>query len=285
VTKQATASDKYVTVQGLKLHYRDWGNESAQPMLLLHGFTGNAAGWDMFAAAISSEYHVVALDQPGHGESDWFQNPADYTYEKQVDTISGFVDALGLGKMVLIGLSMGGRNAWTYALRCPEKVARLIIVDVAPETTAPTELGREQTEMMLKHDDFESAMHALAVIRFLWPLMDNDRITAGISRMKRLPNGRLTWGYDRRRLKARGDNYWESIQMPKNTWETLRGIQTPTLLIRGGISQTLSPELAERMCKTIPNCQFAEVPYAGHAVMIDNPLGFEAAVRKFLGVK
>jgi len=282
VNQQAVVTDKWVTIDGLKLHYRDWGNKSAQPMLLLHGFTGSATSWDSFAAAMSNEFHVLALDQPGHGDSGWFENPADYTYEKQADVISGFINSLGLKKIILIGLSMGGRNAWTYTLKYPEKVDRLIIVDVAPETTPPTELRREQTEMMLKHDDFESPMHALAVLRFLWPQVDNQRIMAGVNRMKRLPNGRLTWAYDRRRLKVRGDDYWDSIQMPKETWKALRGILVPTLLIRGGVSETLSVQLAERMCKTIPNCQFAEVSNAGHAVMIDNPVGFEAAVRNFL---
>jgi len=286
MNEQASATDKWVTVDGLKLHYKDWGNEQAQPMLCLHGFTSNANSWDLFAVAMCSEFHVLALDQLGHGDSDWLDDIRDY-WARHVPTITGFVASLGLEKLVLIGLSMGGRNAWTYTLRHPEKVDKLIIVDVSPEVPPPSEdgpYGRKWLETILELDEFESPRHALEVMRSLYPLVGNDeRIMEQIKRnMKQLPGGRLTWKYDRRVLKVMGNRYFEVVQMPPETWEELRKIQCPTLLIRGGLSQTISPEQAKRMCDTIPDCQFAEVPNAAHGVTGDNPKGFEEAVRKFL---
>jgi pimeloyl-ACP methyl ester carboxylesterase len=286
MNRRASATDKWVTVDGLRLHYKDWGNESAQPVLCLHGFTSNANSWDLFAAAMCKEYHVLALDQLGHGDSDWLEDIRDYA-NRHVPAISEFVDLLGLERLILIGLSMGGRNAWTYTLKHPEKVDKLIIVDVSPEVPQPSEdgpFGRKWLETILKYDEFDSPRHALDVFRSIYALVgDEERLTEQIERnMKQLPNGRLTWKYDRRLLKTMGNRYFELVQMPSQTWEELRKIQCPTLVIRGGISQTLSPELAKRMCDTIPNCKFAEVANAAHGVTADNPRGFKDAVRTFL---
>jgi len=286
--KQITGRDNWVTVQGLRLHYEDWGNESAQPMLLLHGITGSAIGWDLFAQTLYDEYHILALDQPGHGDSDWLENAEDYTYERHVAAITDFVDALALENVILVGISMGGRNAWLYTLQHPEKVEKLVIIDVCPEVpTQRSEQRREWYEMLVKHDDFESPIHALAVLRFLWPLAPGnpqvalDRLERN---MKKLPNGGLGWKYDRRIVKAPDEEFRPRRQMidPEKNWEKLRLIQCPTLLIRGANSEVLTPEFAQRMLDTIPNCTYSEVPNAGHGVTADNPPGFEAAVREFL---
>src|SRR4030095_7844544 len=68
---QVTAVDKFVTVNGLRLHYLDWGNEAAPPIVMLHGLRGYARTWDGVAQPLTASYHVVALDQRGRGDSDW----------------------------------------------------------------------------------------------------------------------------------------------------------------------------------------------------------------------
>src|SRR5262249_54200887 len=108
-------------------------NEGAQPLVLLHGFTGHARSWDTFAASQRDRYRVLALDQRGHGESEWTD---DYSGERMVEDVDAFVRTLGLKRFVLLGLSMGGRNAYTYAALHPEEVERLIIVDIGPEIVA-----------------------------------------------------------------------------------------------------------------------------------------------------
>src|SRR5437667_212475 len=103
-------SDKDIDTDGLRLHYLDWGNVAAPPMLLLHGFSGHAHTWDTFARAMADQFHILALDQRGHGESDWATDGA-YTVDDHAADIRAFHDRLRLGPVVLIGLSMGGRNA------------------------------------------------------------------------------------------------------------------------------------------------------------------------------
>ena len=75
-------------LNGLRFHYRDWGNASAQPMVCLHGFTSHARSWDTFAAAMHDRYRVLALDQRGHGESDW---ATDYHPDRRVEDLEAFV--------------------------------------------------------------------------------------------------------------------------------------------------------------------------------------------------
>src|SRR5256886_6368362 len=100
--------DLHLRVNGLRLHVLDGGGGDRTPLLLLHGFAGHAPAWDTLSIALQPHFHVYALDARGHGDSD----PADtYNAIAAFDDISGVVDQLGLRALVLVGLSMGGRNA------------------------------------------------------------------------------------------------------------------------------------------------------------------------------
>src|SRR5215208_2419535 len=114
-------ADKTLVLNGLRFHYRDWGTADAQPLVCLHGFTGHARTWDTFAKAMLQDYRVLALDQRGHGETEW---ATDYHPLRRVEDLAAFVDALGLDKFALLGLSMGGRCAFQYAARFPDKLDR-----------------------------------------------------------------------------------------------------------------------------------------------------------------
>src|SRR5438132_9604373 len=111
--------DRYLLVEGLRLHVLDWGGDGRTPLLLLHGFTGHAHAWDTLSIALQPHFHVYAMDQRGHGESD----PAD-TYHPiaAYDDLSGVVEELGLSSFVMIGLSMGGGIAGDFTSKCPDSV-------------------------------------------------------------------------------------------------------------------------------------------------------------------
>src|SRR5881296_3876456 len=122
--------DRDVHVNGARLRVLDWGGEGRAPLLLLHGFTGHAHAWDTLSIALQPHFHVYALDQRGHGDSD----PAEvYNAIASFDDISGVIDQLGLRSPILIGLSMGGRNAMYFTSKRPDLVQKLVIVDIGPE--------------------------------------------------------------------------------------------------------------------------------------------------------
>src|SRR5437016_3846381 len=122
--------DRYVLVNGLRLHVLDSGGDGRTPLLLLHGFTGHAHAWDTLSIALQPHFHVYALDQRGHGDSD---SADTYNAVAAFDDISGVVDQLGLTSLVLVGLSMGGRNAMYFTSKRPDLVQKLVVVDIGPE--------------------------------------------------------------------------------------------------------------------------------------------------------
>src|SRR5215207_6708144 len=105
--------DQRVALDGVNLHYVEWGDPASPPMVLLHGFMAHARTWDLFARDLASDYRVLALDQRGHGDTG--AAPSDsYTTDDYVGDVERFVAALWLHRFVLVGMSMGGRNSIVY---------------------------------------------------------------------------------------------------------------------------------------------------------------------------
>src|SRR6202165_486949 len=111
----------FTMINGLRLHYLDWPREGAPTMLLVHGFAGHALSWDVFGAAMSRHFNVIALDQRGHGDSEWAD---EYTTEHSVSDLAEFITALELERVVLVGHSMGARNSIVYLSRHLQRVEK-----------------------------------------------------------------------------------------------------------------------------------------------------------------
>lgn len=114
--------------QRLRLHYADWGNEGAPPLLLVHGERDHCRNWDWVAQALRSEYHVIAPDLRGHGDSQWLIGGA-YTLADCVYDIAQLVHQAGLEDIAIVGHSMGGAVSLGYAGLFPETVRRLVSIE------------------------------------------------------------------------------------------------------------------------------------------------------------
>ena len=134
MTADVQVQDRTIELNGLRFHYRDWGNEGGAPLVLLHFFTWHARSWDTVASALREQYRVLALDQRGHGESDWAD---DYSPERYLEDLDAFARALDLRRLRLLGFSVGGHAALRYAARRPEAVERLVLGETLPEQRAP----------------------------------------------------------------------------------------------------------------------------------------------------
>jgi esterase len=277
MTADATPQDIYLDADGLRLHYLDWGNDAAPPMLLLHGFSGHAHTWDTFARAMCGGFHILALDQRGHGDSAWAKDGA-YTVDDHASDIAALHDHLMLDPVVLIGLSMGGRNAMMFAAVHPGKVEKLVIVDIGPDIDPS---GAERVRRMAAEapEEFARSDDAVAYLKGYYPhaseAMLRHRVEHGL---RRLPNGMYTWKYD----KALRDQRRQGATPTVDLWPVVRRIRVPTLIMRGSESDIFTVETAQRMHALIPGSQFVEIQGAGHAIPTDAPEAFEKAIREFL---
>ncbi len=277
VTDPIVWEDKFIHINQLRLHYLDWGNKQARPMVLLHGGGQTAHSWDLTAIVLRSWYHVMALDQRGHGESEWAPD-RDYSSERQADDILHFVGDLQLHKPILVGLSLGGLNGLVFAKRHSHDLAALIVVDVGPRVEF--EGSQNIKKFMTNQDTFSSIDQAVTRAAQFNPLRPRDHIRFSIRHnLMQTPNGDWTWRYDKyfREPERLAERNWECI-----TWEDIEEIKCPTLIVRGANSDVFSADTAELMAKTIPNACWVEVPRAGHTVASDNPAGFAHATIDFL---
>ena len=262
--------DRDLKVNGLRLRLLDWGGEGRTPLLLLHGFTGHAHAWDTLAIALQPHFHVLALDQRGHGDSD----PAGvYNAIVAFDDLSGVVDQLKLRSLVIVGLSMGGRNAIYFTSKRPDIVHKLVIVDIGPEISrraSQPSAGPPEPETWESIE--QAARHLLRGNPY--PGIHYYRWVASTS-LRARPDGALVWKWHPsvKERRTNPDLDW---------WGILRSITPPTLVLRGEESTVLDRDVAERMAKELPNGQFIEIPRAVHTLHEDNPEAVLAALEGFL---
>jgi len=262
---------------GLKLHYLDWEAPDNPPMVLLHGLRGHAHSWDDFSAALCEDYHILALDQRGRGDSEWATDGV-YTTAAYVADLLDFSAALRLDSFTLIGHSMGGRNSIAFSAHYPQKVHKLVVVDIGP-TTNPQGGTRIRQEIIAVPEEFESFEAVVAYMsqqnRFAAPEVLRRRLQYAT---KPLPSGKIGWRYD---LAIR-EQWRQGPPTPEDLWPAWRSLACPTLVVRGAASDILSSEAAQQMLAAQPHAREVEIPRAAHMVFEDNPDAFLAAVRAFL---
>ena len=278
--KEWEPESKSVQVNNMNFSYLEWGNPSNPVMVLLHGFAQQSHSWDFVALSFADRYRIIALDQRGHGDSDWASD-GDYTPETQQKDIEAVVDKLGLEEFVLMGLSMGGRNSFTYAASNPNKVKALIIVDAGPENVrAGTQNIRNFVEQDYELDYIDAFVDR--VIKYN-PRRDPVQIRGSIvNNLRELPNGKWTWKYDKILRSPGRMGRPQDPEMTNRLWGYLENLQCPTLVVRGDKSDIIATETADNMIGRIPGGKLAIVENAGHLVMGDKPSGFERAVTAFI---
>jgi esterase len=267
-------TSRNIGIEGLTLHYVDWGGNGA-PLVMLHGLSGHARTWDHTAAALSDRYHVLALDQRGHGDSDWAPR---YGLRPMAKDLLDWLDALGLSEVTLMGLSMGGLVSFVFAAAHPDRVARMVIMDIGPEI-APAGSANVSSSLAA-NDVFSSEEEAFAHARAANPRPTDATLRHRVSHnLRQLPDGTLTYKYDkelRRNPRALFDH------TPAELWAAWRAVSCPVLLVRGADSDVLAADTAQRMLAENPNVSFASIPDCGHSITLDRPDGLLEVVSPWL---
>ena len=283
MTTKVQPQDRTVTANNglnneMKLHYLDWGNQDAPHILLLHGLRGHAHSWDDVSQALCQDFHVLALDQRGRGDSDW-AGDGDYSGDAYLADLVGFCDTLSLDSFILVGHSMGGRNSLAFAGRHSRRLQKLVIVDIGP--TVDPKGGQRITQEMIdvpeEFDDFEAVVRYMAGgNRFASDSVLRRRLEYAT---RQLANGKIGWRYD---LAIREQRRNGTAPPPEDLWLLLPSIGCPTLILRGAETDLLPREAADRMVETIPTAELVEISRAGHMVFEDNPEEFISAVKGWL---
>ncbi|MBI4217018.1 MAG: alpha/beta hydrolase [Chloroflexi bacterium] len=271
-----TPKSVYLEIRQLNLHYLDWGGPASSPMVLLHGFAGHAHVWDFFAPNFIQDFRVLALDQRGHGDSQWHARGA-YGAEEHLVDILGFMEALELPPAVMVGHSMGGRHAAMLAACFPQRVRALVLVDCRPQSNEPgSRMVKETMEAFTR--EVESLEEVVARARRLFPAL-SEPVARHLAHWGGRPSGsgRLASKYDTALYHQAREAGWGVEPL----WPYLAGVECPTLVVRGSESLALSEEEALRVVNAIPRASLADIPGAGHLVPLENPQGLTQAVASF----
>jgi esterase len=271
--------ERLVEVNGLRLRYLDWGTPGKRPILFLHGGALTAHTWDLCCLALRADYHCLALDQRGHGDSDWSPD-ADYSIAAQRDDIRGVTTALGLDDFILIGMSMGAINALAYAIAYADSLSALVLIDAGPYLRRPgSRRIRDFVDGGAAPETLEAIVaRALAFNPRRDPLILRRSL---MHNLRRQEDGNWVWKYDRRRFKAMLDDRHRTERV--SLADGLAAVRCPTLVVRGGESDVFYDEDAERLAAGFPDGRWVKIPEAGHTVQGDNPKDLVAALRLFLG--
>jgi pimeloyl-ACP methyl ester carboxylesterase len=270
-----------VSVNGLDVHYLDWGNAGAPPVVCVHGYTSSAQAFNAFARHFHDRFHIVAPDVRGHGESAWSPGGA-YQYRDQVGDLAGFVDRLGLTRFTLIGTSMGGIIAMAHAEDHAERLAALVINDIGPDVEEEGSQRIIQT-VGSRPEDFATLEDAMAYRREVSPvtasrpMADQRELALGVLRQR--SDGRWAWKMDPAYIQQRVQH---GTPPRPALWPVLERLPCPTMVVWGTESDVLSEAQAKRMVETLPRGELVTVPGVAHAPTLAEPIVL-TALEHFLG--
>lgn len=268
----AGGADRFATVNGLNIHYLEWGAAGKQPLILLHGIARVAHSFDHLAPHFASNYRVIAVDLRGHGDSEWDPQGA-YLVEDYTKDLEALVERLGLRDIVLWGNSTGGRVAQVYAGLHPDRVAAMIVEDVGPERP-PAISDRRARRMGREEGGWADEDELVAQLKTDYPRTAEPLLRA-LARhgSKSRADGRIVWKRDPAILNG---------FVPTELWAAVRRIRASILYLLGGASTIVPPETQAQLRQALPQVEIVTLPGLGHYPSDEQPAEFLAIVDRFL---
>jgi 2-hydroxymuconate-semialdehyde hydrolase len=268
---------KNTQVDGFEIHYAECGN--GPPVLLLHGLGGSWQDWSENRASLSQAYRLLALDLPGFGLSPAPMHPIEYTLAYIARFVCAFADRLDLGRVYLIGNSMGGGTALRFAIDFPERTAGVIVANAVG-------LGREigWSLRLLSIPGVAALVLPFVTRRMvqkLWQSLVADPALATDERVE------ATWQWLQKPatqkylqgvyVNAAGLRGQRQLLLPE-----LASIRAPALIVWGADDHVLPPSHARTAQRLIPNCSVHILPACGHIPQLEQPSAFNEIALGFL---
>jgi pimeloyl-ACP methyl ester carboxylesterase len=253
----------------MNLNFKTIG--SGFPLIILHGLLGSLDNWQAIARKLGEHFQVFIIDQRNHGRS---PHSKEFSYEILMNDLLGFMQQQDIAQANIIGHSMGGKVAMHLALEHPERVAKLIVADIAP------------VEYENRHSDVFKALFAVNLRTLtsrqqaegtLRTFLGNDEGTVQflMKGLYRDDDNRFQWRFDVQALYDAYDEISSGIRFSKP-------FEGDTLFIKGEKSDYINASNFSEIIDLFPNNQLVEIPNAGHWVHADEPVKFTDAVLKFL---
>lgn len=264
-----------IHVNGVGLFVRMIG--AGEPLVFLHGFTGNSKSWSPHIPYFRHEFACISVDLLGHGNSDTPLDPARYRMEKTLTDLAALFDQLGLDKVHLVGYSMGGRVALSFAIHYPKRVLSLTL-----ESASPGIQSADERRARIKSDEA------------LCDLIENEGLDKFIEHWENQPlfatqanlpeDMRSNLRQQRQRNTSRGlvnslRGLGSGVMPPM--WNKLDQVQCPTLLIVGELDEKFS-SIALKMAAAMKHVKICIIEGAGHTVHLEKPEQYNDILLKFL---
>lgn len=260
-----------ITLEGRRLHYLDDGVGDA-PIVFIHTFPLQSGMWEAQFQELSGNYRLLAPDLMGFGGSDAPSGRDMYSVERWADDVMGLVGALGLDRIVLVGLSSGGYVALSFLRRHREAVGAVVLANTQAEPDGPEDQERRADEQ--HWIETEGDLTYLA-----------DRLLEGMVSQRSTDRGQVV-KRARSFMEQNPVEGWigglEALKRRPDSTGDLHKIDVPTLVVVGEDDQLTPPSVAQALHDQIPGARLSAVPKAGHLSNMENPTGFNAALRQFL---
>ncbi|GIX48047.1 MAG: hydrolase [Candidatus Tectimicrobiota bacterium] len=264
--------ERFLTVNGLRLHYLQWGEAGKRSLLLLHASGCHAHWWDGVAPRLAEDGLVIAPDLRGHGDSGR-PEPPDYRFEAYVADLAALVAARHLEDVILVGHSMGGYVGLCYAATQPAALRALVVADMLCELDGEA-LARLHQASTRPQPVFATREEAVQRFRLQPPeTVAPPQVLRALAEQAvcQTADGTWTFKFDRRALN----------HPPVRVWDVLPRVACPVLVVRGEHSPLMPAANAERLARALRHGALATVPGAYHNLMLDNPAAFVQVVQDF----
>ncbi len=260
-------------LNGINYFYQVTGD--GEPVLALHGFTGDHTTWDR--SCLKKKFRIIAPDLIGHGKTDSPDTVARYEMKQAAKDLAALLDHLKIQKVNVLGYSMGGRLALSFAMYYPERVKKLILESSSPglKTEAERNKRREQDRQLAEKilsngiHEFVNYWEKLPLFSTQEKLPEEIRSSIRRQRLKNSPKGLAN------SLKGMGTGKQPSW------WNRLHELNIPVLIICGELDQKFC-RIAGEMAERLPDCKTVIIPGCGHTVHVEDPAAFDQAVEQFL---
>jgi pimeloyl-ACP methyl ester carboxylesterase len=252
----------------MQLHFQAYG--AGAPLIILHGLFGSLDNWHSMSLQLGEHFHVLAIDQRNHGHS---PHSSEMNYAVMAEDVSEFMRAQHIEHARVLGHSMGGKTAMQLALRNPEKVDRLVVVDIAPRAYSPRHGQIFEGALAV---DLAMCQNRGDVEHGLVPFIPEKAVRQFLLKnLTRNAVGGLQWKLNLRDIFR---NYGRLSEALSNE----RPFEKPTLFIRGEASKYLRESDWELIRHLFPRAEQRTIAHASHWVHADVPQAFLQAVLDFL---